>query len=128
MKCYTDKENKEMLALMTLIDSDNKSIADFAKSALANIPTVSVEIIVEGEILIDARVKDNDLDIAEHIAVYNECVARSIDLTEDFAVKIEVTNLLTGEIIFYANYEVYNKGEATATSEWCSRKALREVI
>lgn len=128
MKCYTEKENKEMLALMTLSDSDNKSIVDFAKSALANIPTVGVEIIVDNETLIDARIKDNNSDIAEYIVAYDECVARGMDSTEDYAVKIEAINLLTGEVIFCAEYEIYNKGEATATSEWCSRKALREVI
>ena len=128
MKHYTEKENKEILALMTLVDSDCKSIADFAKSILANIPTVGVEIVVDNETLIDARIKDNNSDILDYIAVYDECVARSIDSTDDFTVKIEVIDLPTGEIIFCANYEVYNKGEATATSEWCSRKALREVI
>lgn len=128
MKYYTEKENKEMLALMTLSDSDDKSIADFAKYALNSIPTVGVEIVADGNTLIDARVKDNDLDIAEYIAIYDEYVARGIDSTEDYAVKIEAINLLTGEVVFNAEYEVYNKGESTIVSEWCSRKALREVI
>ena len=128
MKYYTEKENKEILALMTLVDSDSKSIADFAKYALNNIPTVGVEIVVDGETLIDERVKDNDSDIAEYIVIYDECVARGIDSAEDYAVKIEVINLLTGEVVFSAGYEMYNKGESTATSEWCSRKSLRAII
>ena len=128
MKYYTIKECNEISALMTLVDSDNKSIADFAKYALTNIPTVGIEIVADGETLIDERVKDNNSDIAEYIAIYDECVARGIDSTEDYAVKIEVVSLLTGEVIFCANYETYNNGEATATSEWCSRKALREII
>lgn len=128
MKYYTEKENNEILALNTLAESNCKSIADFAKYALANIPTVGIEIVVDGETLIDERVKDNDSDIAEYIVAYDECVARGIDSTEDYAVKIEAINLLTGEVVFCANYEVFNKGEATTTSEWCSRKALREVI
>jgi hypothetical protein len=128
MKYYTEKENNEILALNTLAESNCKSIADFAKSALANIPTVGVEIVVDNKTIIDARIKDNNSDILDYITAYDECVARSIDSTEDFTVKIEVLSLLTGEIIFCANYEVFNKGEATATSEWCSRKALREVI
>lgn len=128
MKCYTEKENKEILALMTLVDSNCKSIADFAKSALDKIPTVGVEIVVDNETFIDARIKDNNSDILDYITAYDECVATRIDLTEDFTVKIEVLSLLTGEIIFCANYEMFNKSEATATSEWCSRKALREVI
>ena len=128
MKYYTEKENNEILALNTLTESNCKSIADFAKYALANIPTVGIEIVADGETLIDERVKDNDSDIAEYIAIYDECVARGIDSTEDYAVKIEAINLLTGEVVFCAEYEVYNKGESTITSEWCSRKALREII
>ena len=128
MKYYTEKETNEILALMTLVDSDNKSIADFAKSALANIPTVSVEIVVDNETLIDERITDDNLIIANYIMAYDECVARGIDSTDDFTIKIEVTSLLTGEIIFCANFEVFNGGEATATSEWCSRKVLREIV
>ena len=128
MKYYSEKENKEISALMTLVDSDSKSIADFAKYALNNIPTVGVEIVVDGETLIDERVKDNDSDIAEYIVTYDECVARGIDSTEDYAVKIEAINLLTGEVVFCAEYETFNKGESTVASEWCSRKSLREMI
>jgi hypothetical protein len=128
MRTFTEKENNEIFALMTLVDSNHKSIADFAKSALANIPMVGVEIVVDNETLIDERITDDNSTIINYIMAYDECVARAIDSTDDFAIKIEVVSLLTGEIIFCANYEVYNKGEATATSEWCSRKALREVI
>lgn len=128
MKTFTDKELNEILALTTLTISDHKEIADFAKSALANMPTVGVEIMVNDEIVVDERVVDDDSIIAEYIVAYDECVARSIDSTEDFTAKIEARNLLTGEVIFSAGYEIYNKGEATATSEWCSRKALREII
>lgn len=128
MKCNTEKENKEIIALTTLVDSDNKSIADFAKYVLDNMTTIGVEIVVNGNTAIDVRVMDNDLNIAEYIAIYDEYVAKGIDSTEDYAVKIEAINLLTGEVVFCAEYEIFNKGESTITSEWCSRKALREMI
>ena len=128
MKCNTEKENKEIIALTTLVDSDNKSIADFAKYVLDNMTTIGVEIVVNGNTAIDVRVMDNDLNIAEYIAIYDEYVAKGIGSTEDYAVKIEAINLLTGEVVFCAEYEIFNKGESTITSEWCSRKALREMI
>lgn len=128
MKFYTEKETNEILALMTLVDSDSKSIADFAKYALNNIPTVGVEIIVDGETLIDERAIDDDSILAEYVVAYDEYVTRGMDSTEDYAVKIQAISLLTGEVIFCAEYEIFNKGEATATSEWCSRKSLREMI
>ena len=128
MKYYTVKECNEISALMTLAESDKHELSSFATEALKGIATVGVEITIDEETIIDARIMDNNSDILDYITAYDECVAKSIDSTEDFTIKIEVLSLLTGEIIFCANYEVFNKGEATATSEWCSRKALREVI
>ena len=127
MKYYTEKENNEILALHTLYNSDNAEIADFAMSTLLAMPMIGVEIKVDDEIVIDERVVDDDSAIAEYIVAYDEYIASRIDSTEDYTIKIEATNLLTGEIIFSAGYEMYNKGESTATSEWCSRKSLREI-
>ena len=128
MKYYTEKENNEILALSTLADSDNEEIADFAIKALEDIPSVGVEVIIDGETIIDERAMDDDSILADYIVAYDEYIAKHIDSTEDYNINIDMINLYTGEIVFSAKHEVYNKGEATCMSEWCSRKSLREMI
>ena len=128
MKYYTEKENKEILALHTLYNSDNAEIADFAMSTLLAMPMIGVEIVVNDEIVIDERAMDDDSILADYIVAYDEYIAKHIDSTEDYNINIDMINLLTGEIVFSAKHEVYNKGEATCMSEWCSRKSLREMI
>lgn len=128
MKYYTEKENNEILALMTLAKSNGQDWATFAKEALKDIETIGVEITVDKEIIIDERVINNNLILADYIVAYDEYIASRIDNTEDFTIAITIISLLTGEIIFDAYYEKYNNGESTSTRENCARKELREII
>lgn len=128
MKYYTEKETNEIFALGTLAGSDDKEISNFATNAFEKIETIGIEVSINNEIIIDVRAKDEDLMLAEYIVAYDEYIASNIDNAEDFKICIKMNNLLTGEIVFESEYEIFNKGDSTSTREYCSRKSLREII
>jgi hypothetical protein len=128
MKYYTTKECNEISALMTLAESDRYELSRFAKNTLKEIEMIGIEVVIDGETIIDVRTIDDNSILADYVVAYDEHIASHIDDTENFKISITIVNLLTGELIYDAYYERYNDGESTCTREDCARKELREII